>query len=124
MKGARRSKGISSLQIPASWSVTEDGFLSETVENPKTCTSWKTVETPAEIEFFIQMRNRQHFGQAQGTPFTTTPLSQRFDWAANSVESELTILMSFKHCSCLTANENTAPFLGIKLRRVHFGKGY
>jgi hypothetical protein len=91
MKGTQRGKGISSLQIPASWPATEAGFLSDTLENPKTCSSWKTVETPSDIEFYIRMRNRQHFGQAQGTPFTNTPLSQRFDWAANSVESELTL---------------------------------
>jgi hypothetical protein len=95
MQGTKRSKGISSLQIPSSWPVTEDGFLSSTLENPKTCSSWKTVSTPAEIEFFIQMRNRQHFGQAQGTPFTVPPLSQRFDWAANSIESELTLEGNF-----------------------------
>jgi hypothetical protein len=91
MQGTRRSKGISSLQIPASWPSTEAGFLSDTLENPKSCSEWKTVETPAEIEFYIQMRNRLHFGQAQGTPFTTHPLSQRFDWAANSAEAELTL---------------------------------
>jgi hypothetical protein len=91
MKGTKRGKGISSLQIPASWPATEAGFSSATLENPKTCTTWKTVETPAEIEFYIRMRNRQHFGQAQGTPFTTSPLVQRFDWAANSTESELTL---------------------------------
>ncbi len=95
MQGTKRSKGISSLQIPSSWPVTEDGFLSSTVENPKTCSSWKTVSTPSEIEFFLQMRNRQHFGQAQGTPFTVPPLSQRFDWAANSIESELTLEGNF-----------------------------
>lgn len=91
MKGTTLSKGISSLQIPTSWPDHEAGFLSASIENPKTCTSWKTVSTPSEIEFYIRMRNRQHFGQAQGTPFTTSPLSQRFDWAANSEEADRTL---------------------------------
>jgi hypothetical protein len=95
MKGTQHGQGISSLQIPASWPATEAGFLSATLENPKTCSTWKTVETPAEIEFYLQMRNRLHFGQAKGTPFTTQPLSQRFDWAANSAEAELTLAGDF-----------------------------
>jgi hypothetical protein len=95
MKGTQRRKGILSLQIPASWPSTEAGFLSNPLENPKTCSTWTTVDTPAEIEFYIPMRNRLHFGQAQGTTFTTSPLSQRFDWAANSAEAELTLDSEF-----------------------------
>jgi hypothetical protein len=91
MQGIKRSKGISSLQIPASWPTTEAGFLAAPPENPKTCSTWRTVSTPAEIEFYIQMRNRLHFGQSQGTPFTTSPLAQRYDWAANSPEAERTL---------------------------------
>jgi hypothetical protein len=91
MQGIKRSKGISSLQIPASWPTTEAGFLASPPENPKTCVTWRTVSTPAEIEFYIQMRNRLHFGQSQGTPFTTRPLTQRYDWAANSPEAKRTL---------------------------------
>eukprot|EP00957_Ditylum_brightwellii_P017355 1307664-Ditylum_brightwellii.AAC.1 len=36
--------------------------------------------------------HRLHFGQAQGMPFTTPPLSVEFDcWAANSGTSELVL---------------------------------
>eukprot|EP00957_Ditylum_brightwellii_P089733 6834240-Ditylum_brightwellii.AAC.1 len=37
------------------------------------------------------MQNRSHFGQAHGTPFTVPPLSQCFDWSANSPISELVL---------------------------------
>eukprot|EP00980_Cylindrotheca_fusiformis_P006938 scaffold1446_cov73-Cylindrotheca_fusiformis.AAC.1 len=40
------------------------------------------------MEFYIQMRNRLHFGQAQGTPFTTDSLRNDIDWSATSPEAE------------------------------------
>jgi hypothetical protein len=39
-----------------------------------------TVTEPSEIEDHILWRNRQHFSQAQGTPFTIKPLQQTFNW--------------------------------------------
>ena len=43
-------------------------------DDPKTCTEWKTIEVPDEIVDHLQTRNRKHFGQADGTPFTRDPL--------------------------------------------------
>lgn len=34
------------------------------------------------------LRNRQHFGQAQGTPFTIPPLQELFDWNASTEAAE------------------------------------
>jgi hypothetical protein len=34
------------------------------------------------------LRNRIHFGQAHGTPFTCSPLQQDIDWAASTPEAE------------------------------------
>ena len=50
--------------------------------------SWRKVKMPAEILHYLTLRNRRHFGQAHNTPFTVPPLSQYFDWAANSPISE------------------------------------
>jgi hypothetical protein len=42
--------------------------------DPKTCHEWQTIEVPSEIVKHVQTRNKAHFGQAHGTPFTTPPL--------------------------------------------------
>eukprot|EP00957_Ditylum_brightwellii_P066411 5042062-Ditylum_brightwellii.AAC.1 len=46
---------------------------------------------PEEIATYLKLQNRPHFGQANGTPFTVPPLSVSFDWAANSITSELVL---------------------------------
>ena len=42
--------------------------------NPKTCTQWTQIDVPTEIVRLLQERNRLHFGQIQGAPFTMQPL--------------------------------------------------
>ena len=49
-------------------------------DNPKTCTSWKVIDMPSEVSDALQMRNRTHFGQAHGTPFTIEPLTGSFGY--------------------------------------------
>ena len=43
--------------------------------DPKICTDWIQVDVPTEVLRLLQERNRAHFGQAFGTPFTVPPLS-------------------------------------------------
>jgi hypothetical protein len=43
-------------------------------QNPKTCTKWRQLDVPTEILHHLQQRNRLHFGQAHGSPFTVSPL--------------------------------------------------
>jgi hypothetical protein len=50
--------------------------------------SWKTVETPEEINTHLLERNRKHFSQAHGTSFTIPPLSNKIDFTTNTEESE------------------------------------
>lgn len=54
------------------------------LENPKECQQWKTITNPAEVEFYIRLRNKNHFGQAQGTPFTIEPLQDNLNWEATT----------------------------------------
>jgi hypothetical protein len=65
----RRSKGMTSVKVPASWPTDDAGFAAP-IENPKTCRDWKTVDTPKDMLYYLMKRNKLHFGQAQGTPFT------------------------------------------------------
>ena len=51
--------------------------------DPKLADMW-TITTPSEIEYYLMLRNRLHFGQAEGTPFTIPPLSQDIDWEATT----------------------------------------
>jgi len=60
-------KGITRLEVPM-----DDN------ENPKTCTNWRTLDVPTDILDALLRRNRTHFGQADGTPFTKPPLSHSF----------------------------------------------
>ena len=44
-------------------------------QDPKVCIEWQLIDIPSEVLTHLQARNRQHFSQAQGTPFTVPPLS-------------------------------------------------
>jgi hypothetical protein len=44
-------------------------------EDPKNCTEWQIIDIPTVIFKQVLKRNQKHFGQAHGTPFTVSPLS-------------------------------------------------
>jgi hypothetical protein len=73
--------GLSRLEVPT-----------DPTDDPKKCTSWKTVNSAEEITQYLLARNRSHFGQAAGTPFTVPPLKQIVDFRASTTECNLTIL--------------------------------
>jgi hypothetical protein len=52
-------------------------------DDPKTCTEWNTIDIPLDILRLLQERNRKHFGQAQGTPFTIPPLSDQLGYSSS-----------------------------------------
>jgi hypothetical protein len=52
---------------------------------------WRTIDVPDKVESLLLGRNRGHFGQAHGTPFTIAPLSQLIDWGAASAASDLVL---------------------------------
>lgn len=80
--------GLSSVDrvdIPQTWPPSHEPIHSiAELEDPKTCTAWKTITDPADIEYYLLLRNRKHFGQAQGSPFTIEPLRSELDWLALS----------------------------------------
>eukprot|EP00957_Ditylum_brightwellii_P123010 9379281-Ditylum_brightwellii.AAC.1 len=81
---------ITALQTPITWpSTTCDEKSTEKLDNPKKAKYWWTVHTPKEVAFYLKLRNQLHFGQAKGTPFMVPPLSEEFDWSANSKQSKL-----------------------------------
>jgi hypothetical protein len=85
LQGKGANGQFSKVEVPGSWSTTEEYFLHRDIGNPKICTNWKKADDPEEMEFYLQMRDLHHFGhfgQAQGTPFTISPLSDEIDWSA------------------------------------------
>ena len=80
---------LNRLEIPASWPDHSHTITSTAnLEDPKQCTNWRTILDPVAIEYYLLLRNRLHFGQAQGTPFTEEPLSSDINWPADTLQSE------------------------------------
>ena len=83
------SQTLNRIDIPASWPIPlSDSTQWHTLENPATCTQWKSITSPQDIEQYIRLRNRGHFGQAHGTPFTELPLRHDINWSADTPTSE------------------------------------
>jgi exonuclease III len=72
-----QKQGITRIEIPVHPS-----------DDPKTCTEWRTIDVPNQIVRQLQRRNRTHFGQAQGTPFTVNPLADELGFAGDGVAAE------------------------------------
>lgn len=70
-------QGVTRLEIPRPPSA-----------DPKTCTEWQTIDVPSEIVENLQRRNKQHFGQAHGTPFTLDPLADDLTFCGDSPMAE------------------------------------
>jgi hypothetical protein len=51
-------------------------------DDPKNCTEWQVIDVPSEVVTHLQQRNRQHFGQAHGTPFTVNPLAENLGFTS------------------------------------------
>ena len=78
---------IDRVEIPITWPPPFSSIESvHQLEDPKMCQAWKLITNPAEVEYYLLLRNRLHFGQAEGTPFTREPLSTEIDWAASQTQ--------------------------------------
>ena len=78
--------GITRLLVPASWPTLSsyDDTVDYELEDPKKIkdeSAWREVNCPKEIEFLLRLQNQRHFGQAEGTPFTTPTMKKRFNWS-------------------------------------------
>ena len=70
-------KGVTRIEIPVHPDV-----------DPKSCTDWQQIEVPTEVLFHLQQRNRRHFGQAKGSPFTIPPLADQVGYCADGPSVE------------------------------------
>ena len=86
---AGATQSMDRIDIPKSWPLpTSENLHSQPIEDPAKCTEWRSITNPDEIESYIRFRNRGHFGQAQGTPFTELPLREDITWQADTVTCE------------------------------------
>ena len=60
----KEKTGVSRIEIPTNPRI-----------DPKLCDTWQQIDVPTDILYHLRERNRRHFGQAHGTPFTQPPLS-------------------------------------------------
>ena len=106
-----------------------DESIDYDLADPKTInqndpTQWKNVNCPKEIEFYLQLRNRRHFGQAEGTPFTSPSMKKKFNWSATTDEAELVLngeysddelsqvqRMLLDHMKRVTSNQTSPTYL-------------
>jgi hypothetical protein len=51
--------------------------------NPSMIQRWSMVHEPNQVQKYLMQRNKTHFAQAHGSPFTVYPLNN-LDWAATS----------------------------------------
>ena len=79
------TKGLTTLKIPHSPTATTDEDMKNLPDNDET---WKTIRLPEEIEELLLERNRRHFGQAEGTPFTQPPLSMDVRYNGSGIHAE------------------------------------
>ena len=77
-KDSARQTGLSRIDVPM-----------DPLEDPKKCSHWKTIDTPDEITQYLLERNKTHFGQAKGTPFTVSPLNVAVDFRSSTETCEL-----------------------------------
>lgn len=80
---------IDRVEIPASWPPPQESIDSlDQLEDPKSCSTWRLGTQPNEVGHYLMLRNRLHFGQAEGTPFTRPPLNEDIDWTATSLGAD------------------------------------
>lgn len=76
VRQADARRGVTRIEIPV-----------HPQADPKTCTEWQQIDVPSEILQHLQARNRLHFGQAQGSPFTTIPLVEDLGYQGTGAAS-------------------------------------
>ena len=89
IRGKSKVEGITTVKVPR-----------DREEDPKTCNDWIEVDTPEEVEEAIRERNKTHFGQAEGTPFTKSPFKEQLDFSASTRTAELILEGKYDTSDC------------------------
>ena len=126
VRGKYKKSALSTISIPESWPdpdvITETSSLDDAKQWDEEKKRFRSVTLPAEIEFYLMQRNKRHFSQAEGTPFTRPPLSDCLNWEASTSTAELILNGNFsnkelhdvaqlliKHCKAPVPLDSIAP---------------
>ena len=96
------SMGLSSLKIPQNVSITDSEKMKKLPDTPD---HWDTITVPEDIEKLLIHRNRHHFGQADGTPFTIPPLQADVGYKADGFAADLMLEGKIDYHDTTTANQ-------------------
>lgn len=77
LRDPHQRQGVTRIEIPL-----------QSGEDPKECEEWQQVDVPTEVLYHLQQRNRTHFGQAQGSPFTVAPLVDQLGFCGDGSSTE------------------------------------
>jgi hypothetical protein len=85
LKATTTTSTLDQLEIPANWPppFTPMGNI-RSLPDPKATSEWQLITSASEIEYYLQLRNRLHFGQAKVTPFAQPDLQSIITWGADT----------------------------------------
>jgi len=88
LKTSSSSSTLDQLDIPDNWPPPFTNLECITsLPDPKQAPTWKTITNVSEIEYYLLLRNRLHFGQAKVTPFAQPPFKQDIPWGTDNCQS-------------------------------------
>ena len=85
LKATTTTSTLDQLEIPANWPFpfTPMGNI-QSLPDPKTTSAWQIITSASEIEYYLQLHNRLHFGQAKVTLFAQPDLQSIISWGADT----------------------------------------
>jgi hypothetical protein len=116
IRGKTQQSGLTTVDIPDTWPAPgQPGEWCDPKTHAKLNRPFRQLTIPSEIEYYLMERNRRHFGQAHGTPFTQAPLADLLNWQADTETAELILQGEYtnselddvtqlllKHCAATT----------------------
>ena len=104
VRGVAKRQGVTRLEIPL-----------HPGDDPKACTEWRQIDVPTEVVTLLQDRNRKHFDQAKGTPFTVAPLAEQVGFTGTGVYCDQLLQCTYDS----TEHEPSVRLLLKHLQQVH-----
>jgi hypothetical protein len=88
--GNYQHSSLTTVEIPDTWPAPgQPGEWCDPNIHAKHDRPFRKLTIPSEIEYYLMERNRRHFGQAHGAPFTMAPLTDLINWQADTDVAKL-----------------------------------
>jgi hypothetical protein len=105
------NSGQTKIEVPHDWHDPNTPFAEvQDLTDPKAyaqqpAPQWRLITKPDKINYYLLLRNRRHFGQANGTPFTQEPFAPAVDTGQETMPT------STSFCRLYSTNKPTRPHL-------------